>query len=137
MELISKGAYYLKCASGGTALSKYHLEAGIAWWNTQKEDTKEKWEKILQLYNMLLQMEYSPVAALNRTYALSKANGKAEAIIAAEKLNMINNQFYFALLGELHAGIDNEKAKQYFDRAFSLAKTPADKQAMQKRINNL
>jgi len=134
MEMISKGVYYLKCASGGTALSKYHLEAGIAWWNTQKADTKEKWGNILQLYNRLLQLEYSPIAALNRTYALSKANGKAEAIIEAEKLNLVNNQFYFALLGELYAGIDNEKAKQHFEKAFSLAKTPADKQAMQKRV---
>ncbi|MDR3697259.1 sigma-70 family RNA polymerase sigma factor [Mucilaginibacter sp.] len=137
MELIGKGAYYFKCASVGTELSKYHLQAGIAWWNTQKADTREKWENILQLYNRLLQLEYSPIAALNRTYALSKANGKAEAIIEAEKLKLIDNQFYFALLGELYAGIDNEKAKQNFEEAFSLAKTQADKQAMQNKINKL
>jgi RNA polymerase sigma-70 factor (ECF subfamily) len=137
IELISKGAYYLKCASVGTELSKYHLQAGIAWWNTQKADTPEKWENILQLYNRLLQLEYSPIAALNRTYALSKANGKAEAIIEAEKLKLIDNQFYFALLGELYAGIDNEKAKQNFEKAFSLAKTQAGKQAMQNKINKL
>ncbi|BAU55776.1 RNA polymerase sigma factor [Mucilaginibacter gotjawali] len=137
MELISKGAYYLKCASVGAVLSKYHLQAGIAWWNTQKADTEEKWENILQLYNRLLQLDYSPVAALNRTYALSKANGKTEAIAEAEKLKLIDNQFYFALLGELYAGIDNEKAKQNFEKAFSLAKTQADKQAMQNKINKL
>src|SRR4030095_10247624 len=41
-DLISKGAYYLHCASSGNKLSKYHLEAAIAYWNTQKADTKEK-----------------------------------------------------------------------------------------------
>ncbi|WP_295674593.1 DUF6596 domain-containing protein, partial [uncultured Mucilaginibacter sp.] len=137
MELLGKGAYYFKCASVGTELSTYHLQAGIAWWNTQKADTREKWQSILQLYNRLLQLEYSPIAALNRTYALSKANGKAEAIIEAEKLKLIDNQFYFALLGELYAGIDNEKAKQNFEKAFSLAKTQADKQAMQNKIKKL
>ena len=136
-ELIAKGAWYLKCAAQGTDLSKYHLEASIAWWNTQKADTWEKWENVLQLYNKLLQIEYSPVAALNRTYALSKANGKAGAIIEAEKLNLADNQFYFALLGELYAGIDNEKAKQNFEKAFSLAKTHAGKQAMQNKIDKL
>jgi RNA polymerase sigma-70 factor (ECF subfamily) len=133
-KLITKGAYYLKEASQGNKLSKYHLEAGIAYWHTIKADTKEKWENILQLYNRLLQLEYSPIAALNRTYALSKANGKQIAIHEAEKLKLTDNQFYFALLGDLYTGIDNVKAKQNFQTAMSLAKTQSDKQAMQKKI---
>ncbi|MBL7761828.1 MAG: RNA polymerase subunit sigma, partial [Chitinophagaceae bacterium] len=69
-DLISKGGYYLNVSAKGNKLSRYHLEGAIAYWHTQKADTKEKWENILQLYNKLLQVEYSPVAALNRTYAL-------------------------------------------------------------------
>ena len=136
-DLISKGAYFLNCSAGGNKISKYHLEAAIAFWHTQKSDTKEKWENILQLYNQLLQIEYSPVAALNRTYALSKANGKEEAIIEAEKLKLTDYHFYFALLGELYTGIDNEKAKQNFQKAISLAKTSTEKQAIQKKIDKL
>ncbi len=136
-ELISKGAYYLNCAASGTQISKYHLQATIAYWNTQKADTKEKWENILQLYNQLLQIEYSPVAALNRTYALSKANSKQEAITEAEKLNLTGSHFYFALLGELYTDIDNLKAKQHFKKALSLAKTDTDKQTIQKKIEGL
>ncbi|WP_073399475.1 RNA polymerase sigma factor [Mucilaginibacter sp. OK098] len=136
-ELISKGGYFLNCAATGNVLSKYHLEAAIAYWNTQQGDTKEKWENILQLYNRLLQIEYSPIAALNRTYALSKANGKMEAIATAEKLNLANNHFYFALLGELYTGIDNQKAKQNFQKAFSIAKTQTDKQSIQRKIDKL
>jgi len=136
-ELIGKGIFYLHEASGGKALSKYHLEAAIAYWNTQKEDTKEKWENILQLYNRLLQIEYSPVAALNRTFAIAKTNGKQEAITEAEKLNLTDNHFYCTLLGELYTGIDNAKAKEYFQQALTLAKTQTDKQTIQKKINNL
>ncbi len=136
-ELISKGAYFLHQASKGTQISKYHLEAGIAYWHTIKEDTKEKWENILQLFNQLLQMEYSPIAALNRTYVLSKVNGKAEAIIEAEKLKLNNNHFYFTLLGELYKDIDNKLAKQHFKKALSLAKTRTDKHIILKRINQL
>jgi len=137
VDLISKGGYFLNCAATGNQISKYHLEAGIAYWNTQKTDTKEKWENILQLYNRLLQLEYSPIAALNRTFALSKANGKQEAIIEAEKLKLTNNHFYFALLGELYTDIDNLQAKQSYQKALLLAKTVADKQAIQKKINML
>src|ERR1700722_14826598 len=71
-ELIKKGEYFLDQASQGDQISKYHLEAGIAYWHTNKADTKEKWDGILQLYNQLLLIEYSPIAALNRTYALAK-----------------------------------------------------------------
>jgi len=136
-ELIAKGAYYLHQAAQGNRISKYHLEATIAYWNTQKEDSKEKWENILQLYNRLLQLEYSPVAALNRTYALSKANGKQQAITEAEKLNLAGNHFYFTLLGELYTGIDSNKAKENFQKAISLAKTHTDKQTIQRKIDKL
>ena len=136
-ELIAQGSYHLHRASQGNEISKYHLEATIAYWNTQKADTKEKWENILQLYNRLLQLEYSPVAALNRTYALAKANGRKEAIIEAEKLNLTSNHFYFALLGELYTEIDKKKAKENFQKAISLAKTQTDRQTIQRKIDKL
>jgi predicted RNA polymerase sigma factor len=137
IDLISKGGYFLQCAATGNKLSKYHLEAGIAYWNTRQADTREKWENILQFYNRLLQMAYSPIAALNRTYALSKANGKEEAIVEAEKLDLTDNHFYFALLGELYMSVDDKKARLYFQKAYSLAKTPADRQVIQKKIDKL
>lgn len=133
-ELIDQGIYFLKEASQGNALSKYHLEASIAYWHTIKEDTAEKWESILHLYNLLLQVEYSPVAALNRTFALSKARGKEPAIREAEKLKLTNNQYYFTLLGELNKDLDNAKARRYFEKALSLAKTKYDKQTLRKKI---
>ena len=136
-ELIIKGIYFLHEASKGNEISKYHIEASIAYWHTIKSDTKEKWDNILQLYNQLLVLEYSSVAALNRTYALSKVKGKQEAIIEAEKLNLKNNHFYFTLLGELYADTNNKKAKENFEHAFMLAKTQTDKQIIQKRINEL
>lgn len=136
-ELISRGGYFLHRASRGETLSTFHLEAAIAYWHTQKEDTKEKWEHILQLYNQLLQIEYSPVAALNRTYALSKANGKPAAIAEAEKLQLTGNRFYHMLLGELYGGIDNARAKEHLQTAYALAKTKSEQTGIQKKIRLL
>jgi RNA polymerase sigma factor (sigma-70 family) len=136
-ELIAKGVYYLHRASTGTEISKYHIEANIAYWHTIKADTSEKWENILQLYNRLLQIQYSPITALNRTFALSKANGKQAAIVEAEKLNLADNHFYYMLLGELYMDIDNTKSKQSFQKALSLAKTQTDKHIIQRRIDSL
>ncbi|MES2371957.1 MAG: DUF6596 domain-containing protein [Bacteroidota bacterium] len=136
-SLIAKGVYFLHKASQGNVLSKYHLEANIAYWHTIKTDSKEKWENILQLFNQLLQIEYSPIAALNRTYAFSKTYGKEAAIIEAEKLQLTNNPYYFSLLGELYTGIDHTKAKQHFEKAITLAKTLGDKHVIQKKLMNI
>jgi RNA polymerase sigma factor (sigma-70 family) len=136
-ELIARGEHYLIHASKGDKLSKYHIEAAIAYWHTHKKDTLEKWENILQLYNRLLQIEYSPIAALNRTYALAKANGKQEAIIEAEKLDLITNHLYYSLLGNLYSDVDNKKALSNLQKALALAKTVADKKIIEKNISRL
>jgi len=136
-ELIANGAYYLTQASSGNKLSKYHLEAGIAYWHTQKRDTNEKWENILELYNHLIILEYSPIVALNRTFVLSKTNGKKEAIIEAEKLKLTDNHFYYSLLGNLYTDLDNNKALQHFETALQLAHSATDKITITKNIERL
>jgi len=136
-ELIEQGRYYMNLAAEGNEVSKYHIEAGIAYWHTVKEDSAEKWENILQLYNRLLLIEYSPIAALNRTYALAKADGKAIAITEAEKLNLANNHLYFSLLGYLYTGIDDEKAIAHLKSALRLAKSDSDKATIRKRLSAL
>jgi RNA polymerase sigma factor (sigma-70 family) len=136
-ELIAKGNYFLKKASSWNIISKYYLEASIAYWHTIKMDTKDKWENILQLYNKLLQLEYSPIAALNRTFALSKAKSKQIALCEAEKLNLSDNHFYYLLLGELYKDVDNIKAKIHFQKAFSLAKTQTEKHSIKNKIDEL
>jgi len=136
-ELIDQGTHFLNRASTGNTLTKYHLEAGIAYWHTHKEDTPEKWDNILQLYNHLLILEYSPIAALNRTFALAKVHGKKEAIVQAEKLNLTDNHFYYSLLGSLYTDLDNQKALQHFETARQLAHSPADQRTILQNIERL
>lgn len=135
--LISRGECYLNRASIGQQLSRYHLEAAIGYWHTIKTDTPEKWERILQYYNQLLILEYSPIAALNRTYALAKARSKAEAIREAEKLNLAENHLYHSLLGELYLGIDDAKALGYFNAALGMVKSRADRQLLVEKIRKV
>lgn len=136
-ELINQGMYFLGRSATGNEITSYHLEAKIAHCHCTKADTKEKWEEVLQLYNQLLLINYSPAVALNRTYALYKANGKEQALQEAEKLKLTNNHFYFALLGELFKDIDNKKAADNFFRAFSLAKNDMEKKIIKNRLRAL
>jgi len=136
-ELIEQGMHFLYLSAQGDEVSSYHLEAQIAYWHCIKEDSKEKWENILSLYNQLLLVNYSPSVALNRTYALYKANGRQEALVQAEKLRLDNNHFYFILLGELYKGEDDQKAKLHFQKAYDLAKTLTERQGIQEKIDAL
>ncbi|KAA0993573.1 RNA polymerase sigma factor [Dyadobacter aurulentus] len=134
-DLIAKGAYFLNHARSGNHLSRYHLEAGIAFWHTQKEDSPEKWEQILQYYNHLLQIQYTPGAALNRTFALYKARGSKTAIAEAEKLGLGDNHFYFLLLAELYQDAEPGVATRFLEKALALARTEPEKRAIQKKLN--
>jgi RNA polymerase sigma-70 factor (ECF subfamily) len=133
-ELISTGHFYLNKASRGKELSRFHLEAGIAYWHTIKNDSHEKWENILQLYNQLLCLNYSPVGALNRTYALSKIYGKQAAIGEAEKLGLAKNHLYHVLLGWLYTDVDNGKAKEHLKLALEYANTETERIGIRKYL---
>jgi len=121
--LINQGIHFLTLSAEGAEVSSYHLEARIAFHHCQKEDTPEKWESILQLYNQLVMVNYSPSVALNRTYALYKSGGKKVALAEAEKLKL--------------EGIDNQKAKLNFTKALQLAKTQPEKQGIHTLMNKL
>ena len=136
-ELISTGHFYLNKASRGKELSRFHLEAGIAYWHTTKNDSQEKWENILQLYNQLLCISYSPLSALNRTYALSRIYGKQSAIQEAEKLRLDKNHLYHVLLGWLYSGVDNEKAKQHLNLALVYARTETERIGIRKELGKV
>lgn len=135
--LIRQGMRFLQRSARGDKISSYHLEARIAYWHCIKEDTPEKWEDILHLYDQLLKVNYSPSVALNRIYALYKAEGTQTALAEAEKLSLEDNHFYFVLLGVLYKDSEPEKAKNHFERARSLAKTQSEKQVIQEKINGL
>ena len=135
-ELIEKGKYFLQYSTDSGKYTKYNLEALIAFWHTQLNVKEtEKWENILQLYNQLIQIEYSPITAINRTYALFKTSTKSIALKEALKIGLDNNHFYHLLLVELY----NDKIKQleHLNIAFTLANTKQDKAFINRKINQL
>lgn len=133
-ELINQGIHFLNRAMQGNELSSYHIEAQIAYWHCQRDGTPKKWEAILQLYDQLQLVSYSPSAALNRIFALYKVHGWEIALAEAETLRMENNHFYFILLGELYKNTDLFKARASFQRAVLLAKTETEKEYIRKKI---
>lgn len=134
--LIEKGNYYLVNACKENEVSKYHLEAAIAYWHTTPAD-QNKWMHILQLYNQLILIEYSPITALNRIFAFAKVYGHDRAIFEAEKLKLTESNYYHALLGYLYACTDFDKAIFHYEQAVGLTKSRTEKQTLTKEIERL
>ncbi len=135
--LIREGWHYLQRSMQGNELSSYHLEAGIASWHCTKEDTPEKWNDILRLYDQLLVINYSPAVALNRIFALYKAQGIQAALQEMELLKPVQNNYYFMLLGELYETIDATRARAGFQKAWELAATETEKKGIEARIKRI
>ena len=125
---MGKGCQLLEKASQETALSKYHLEAGIAALHCAAPTYETTaWAQILGLYETLYRLKPSPIVALNRAVALGNALGPKEglaelkAIPDAAKLK--NYPFYPAAQGELHLrACPPAKAANHFEQALKLAR---------------
>lgn len=136
-DLIAKGNHFLINSAKGKVVTKYHLEASIAYWHSTKQQSDNKWEHILQLYNKLLQIEYSPIAALNRTYALAMARGPGLGIKEAEKLGLEGSYAYHILLGKLYPSISVEQARQHFLLAKTAGRSSSEKALANQYIDDL
>lgn len=136
-EFIEKGFHYLQQASKWETTSTYYIEASIAYWHTVDNSNTDKWLSILKLYDVLLTVNNSPIAALNRILAFSIVHGNELALNEAEKLNLKQNHFYFILLAELNKQIDKNKSVRYLTKALQLCKTDTEKALIKNKIKNL
>lgn len=133
-DLIKKGRQYMNLASKGKSISKYHLEASIAFWHTQEEEGK--WDQILMLYNKLLTIEYSPIIAMNRSYALAKAYSPDKAIASALKLDLKDNAHYFCLMAELYRmNSDPDQEITNLNKALKLSKKENERALIQRKLH--
>jgi RNA polymerase sigma-70 factor (ECF subfamily) len=135
-QLIEKGNYYLVNACQDNQVSKYHLEAAIAYWHAHPA-APDRWRHILQLYNQLILIEYSPIAALNRAFALARVYGHEKAILETEKLKLTGNDQYHKLLGHLYEAIDTGKAIEHYRVALQLTRANPARQVLEKKIAQL
>ncbi len=141
--LIEKGIYHLEISAAGEIISKYHLEAGIAYEHAKAANyATTNWENILQCYNLLSKLYPSPVVELNRAIVISELYGPAKGIKAIGAIAQISSlkKYYLlpATLGQLHLQLKNyDIAKQYFAEAISLTQSAIEKKLLQQKINEI
>jgi RNA polymerase sigma factor (sigma-70 family) len=138
--LIETGVYHLEESAAGETISKYHIEAGIAYEHAQARDYNHtNWRNILNCYNLLYQLYPSPVIALNRAIVISELQGAAEGIKAINQIEGLATlkKYYLlpATLGELHWQLKQyEAAKQYFEEAVELTQSAIEKKLLLQKM---
>ena len=139
--LIETGVYHLEESAAGETISKYHIEAGIAYEHAQARDYDHtNWNNILHCYNLLYQLYPTPIIALNRAIVISELRGATEGIKAIEAIHDLASlkKYYLlpATLGELHWQIGEfHMAKNYFEEAITLTQSAIEKKLLQHKIN--
>jgi RNA polymerase sigma-70 factor (ECF subfamily) len=80
-KLIALGFHHFSLSAEGPRISAYHVQAAIAAAHAGAASAAETdWKAILDLYDQLLELNPSPVVALNRVVAVSKVKGPEEAL---------------------------------------------------------
>ncbi len=86
-DLITKGLYYLEFTAEKNEVSIYHILATIsAQHSTAPTYKSTDWESILELYEMLIRIDNSPVVILNRAVAISKTANIQQALKELDKI---------------------------------------------------
>jgi RNA polymerase sigma-70 factor (ECF subfamily) len=140
-EMIAEGLALIDKAMRRPRPGPYLVQAAIAALHARAPTSGETdWPQIEQLYATLERLQPSPVVTLNRAVAAAKVRGPAAALDMLEPLEArLSGYFYFhgargALL--LQLGRERE-AREAFDRAISLANTPAEAAHIRQHLDRL
>jgi RNA polymerase sigma-70 factor (ECF subfamily) len=142
-ELIAAGMRNLARSGAGSSVSEYHVEAAIAACHCAAvEDAATDWVRILGLYDRLVEMNDSPVVALNRAVAVARVSGPLagleaiEAISGSQRLEgyHLYHVIRGVLLGELGR---NDEGVVHFRQALELTEVPAEREFIARRMREL
>ena len=86
-RLIALGFQHFGKSAEGEEISEYHIQAAIAAVHARAQTAERTdWREILALYDDLLEVNDSPVVALNRAVAVSRVHGAVAALAELEAL---------------------------------------------------
>ncbi|MFI7402435.1 RNA polymerase sigma factor [Streptomyces sp. NPDC049541] len=140
---IESGLIHLAHAATGDHMSRWHLEAGIACEHAIAPSVQEtNWDRIIGFYQLLAEQSPSPVVALNRALAVAERDGvdegRRELIALAQEPKLSRYPFYWAARADLERRAGRHvPAREHYEHAIALARSPAERAAFERRIESL
>jgi RNA polymerase sigma-70 factor (ECF subfamily) len=140
-ELIAEGLALIDKAMRHNRPAPYQIQAAIAATHARAaraEDTD--WQQIDHLYAVLERIQPSPVVTLNRAVATAKLHGPEAALAMIDPLaeRLAGYFYYFGARGAFLLQLGRHaEARAAFDRAISLAHTPAEAAHIRQHLDRL
>lgn len=142
-RLLREAFRWFRRANQGDQISRYHAEAWVASEHCRAgrfEDTN--WENIAKGYDLLCQIEPSPVHALNRAIAIGYRDGPDAGLAAfsAIESSAFGQDYYLWHATHAHFAKrtgDPEAARAALQTAWKLAPTNAEKELISRKLDLL
>jgi predicted RNA polymerase sigma factor len=141
--MIARGMYHLMQSTAADEASDYHLQAAIAACHCAAQDYESTdWPRILSLYDRLIEMDDSPIVALNRAVAVANVHGSRAGIEAVEAIHDRQQldcyYLLYAVLGEFEADLDHRQAAmKHFRKALELTTMKSEQLFLSKKLQEL
>jgi RNA polymerase sigma factor (sigma-70 family) len=138
--MIASGMFHLAQSAAGEEIGEYHLQAGIAAIHSAAPDFQSTdWPQILALYDRLVQIDDSPVVALNRAVALAQVQGPRAGIQAIERIRpqqtLESYYLLYAVLAEFESQLNDFKAAaDHLRKALELTEQSSERALLSKRL---
>ena len=139
-SMIGRGMLHLNHSATGDEVTEYHLQAGISACHCAAPDYEATdWPRILALYDSLIELDDSPVIALNRAVAVANVHGPAagiKAVEASQKRQALAGYYLlYAALAEFEMQVkDFPSALEHWRQAIKNTELPSEKSFLSDRL---
>jgi RNA polymerase sigma-70 factor (ECF subfamily) len=140
--LIAEGhALVRERLAAGVAPGRYQLMAAVNAVHTSARDARDTdWSQILALYDQLVRVDPSPVAALNRAVAVAELDGPEVALAAVDRLEdrLADYHAFHATRAELLRRLGrSQESRAAYDKAIELAGNTGETTYLKRRRDQL
>lgn len=142
-DMIERGLAQLGRSVGDTSLTPFHVEAAIAGAHASAQTyDATNWTRIVALYDKLLELQPSPVAALHRAIAIGRATGPRDGLDAVEALASDKRFDASSALAAATADLkvqlgEIRTARAEYRRALELCATDVERRFITKKLDEL
>ncbi len=133
--LITEGQALVRRCLARDQPGPFQLQAAIA---AVHSDAPTDWRQVLALYDQLLVLAPTPVAALNRAVAVAEVEGPRAALALVDDLDLSRYRVFHAVRADLLRRLgDDAAAAAAYAQAIALSENAAERAFLQRRLDAL
>ncbi|WP_410655472.1 RNA polymerase sigma factor [Amycolatopsis sp. lyj-112] len=135
-ELVAEGQALVRGCLRRNQPGPYQIQAAINAVHSDAADAEgTDWSQIVQLYDLLLTMNPTPVVALNRAVAVAEVDGPGAALDVVDSLRLEKYHLYHAIRADLlHRLGRSAESAQAYETAIAQAGNSAERRLLEWKL---